>query len=264
MFVMFTFKTQIGDKTVESPVMGSGDMDRLRNLFPKNPVWGCSKSDMGNQMFPTVEEMKSLYDDLVEYFAKNIFNNEEYQTGNFTGSFAIVSSLRSMFQDIIRFCEQQLGFKRPESLAADIAQREAFYLQEKMDAREKERAEVLSFFGKLPHIKKPEDADLVARLQQKLAEYRLRLEDTYRHPDLAFMVEPTYRDATYKIEVLSALLALDNGKELDLCEMVKRALEQRKDHFFGEEYFNACAVIAHYVGQPFEGSDIQKELPKVV
>lgn len=262
MFIMYTFKVQTGDKTVESPVMGTGDITLLQKLFPKNPIWKCNKTNLGNQMFPTVEEMKSLYDDLAKHFARKEVSPKQFQTGNFTGSFAIVSTERTLFQDLIGFCEKELGFKRPAKLKTAMARKEVQYLHEKTSAEERAKSEALSVFKKLPLLKKPKSQVLIRRLTQKLAEYNERLARTSRHPDLAFMVEPEYRDTKYKIEVLSALLALKDGESLNFGAMMVAAMEKRKEYFHPDEYYGACAIIAHYAGSPFKGSDVRKELPK--
>lgn len=94
MFVMCLFKVRVGDKVVESPVMGFGDIAVLERLFPKNAIWECRKSTLDNVMFPTTQQMEALYTALVQYFAENVLSVELFQTGNATGSFPVVSTVR--------------------------------------------------------------------------------------------------------------------------------------------------------------------------
>jgi len=262
MFVMHTFTVEVKGKSLEGPVMGTGDINLLQELFPKNLLWKCRKSTLSNQMYPTIQEMKYLYDDLLRHFAEKDVSGREFQTGNFSGSFAIVSTERSIFQGIIGFCEKELGFKRPKKLRAAIAKKEAKYRREEEAQKKDRKGSTMAMFCKLPRLHKPKDSTLVARLGKKLQDYKSRLTRTFHHPDLAFSVEDGYRDTTYKIEVLSAVLALEKGKRLDLKKMVLKAMEKRGEHFFPDEYYNACAVIAHYLGTPFKGSDVRKELPQ--
>lgn len=217
-------------------------------------------------MFPTVSEMRSLHTVLIKHFATVELSDDPYQTGNFTGDFAVSSSLRSLFQDLVAFCEKDLGFKRPSKWQESASLMEARYAREKRKVKLERERVVVCVFGKLPHLRRSNDPSLLGKLSRKLAEYQVRLKDVQgcRHPELALMVDPAYRDAAYKIEVLSMLLKLDDGRELDFGAMAGKALEQHRDHFFPEEYLNACGVIAHYAEQPFEGSCINKELPEPV
>ncbi len=128
MFVMYSFKVQVGDKTIVSPIMGTGDVNLLQRLFPDNPIWKCKKSDLGNQMYPTVKEMKSLYSVLLRHFAKNEVSAKSFITGNVTGGGPLVtSSALSLFRDLIGFCERELGFTRPKKLQPALKRREEQY-----------------------------------------------------------------------------------------------------------------------------------------
>ena len=95
-------------------------------------------------------------------------------------------------------------------------------------------------------------SEALNKLRQKLAEYKARLSKSFRHPQLAFATEPGYRDATYKIEIVSSLLDLDADDKIDLVAMATLAMKQRREHFFPREYLNAYGVIAHYAGQPLK------------
>jgi hypothetical protein len=207
--------------------------------------------------------MKSLYSDLVSHFARKKVSAEEFQTGNFTGSFAVVSTERSLFQGLIDFCEKELEFQRPKKLRGAITRKEEQYRSEQAATAQKLQKATLLAFGKLPKLRKPSDHKVISRLEVKLHEYMSRRAKTFKAPDLAFAVEEGYRDTVYKIEILSSVLALEKGKKLDLKKMVLGAIQQRKEYFFPDEYFNASAVIAHYLGAPFKGSNVQKELPVV-
>ena len=259
MFVAYNFKVGVGNEMFESPTMGTGDVELLKKLFPKSTIWKFEKSPAGNQMFPTADEMRLLYDELVRYFVEVGVGTEEFQTGNFSGTFAVISSVRSLFRELFVFCEEKLGFQKPAELKEAALRRENQYLKEEADVRAQREGEMLSVFKGISHISKPGDSKILDQLRQKLAEYKVRLSKSYRHPQLAFAIEAEYRDATYKIEIISSLLSLDAGGEFNLVEMVTQAIKQRRESFSAEEYLNAYGVIAHYAGQPFKDSYIQKE-----
>jgi len=124
-FVMFSFKVQVGNESIESPVMGAGDIDLLQELFSDNLIWDCKKSELGNQMYPTVKEMKALYCALLKYSATHEISAKVFATGNLVGCGPLVkSSAKSLFRDLIKFCEEKLGFKKSKKMQAALARRE--------------------------------------------------------------------------------------------------------------------------------------------
>lgn len=124
-FIMFSFKVQVGNEQAEGPVMGAGDVTLLEELFPDNLVWKCRKSELGNQMYPTVKEMKALYRALLKYSATYEISDKVFATGNFVGGGPLVkSSAKSLFRNLINFCEERLGFKKSKKMQAALASRE--------------------------------------------------------------------------------------------------------------------------------------------
>lgn len=113
MFVTYGFRikpVQKG-KFYNHPPLGTGDIQRLQELFPDNPVWGAKTSQLGNVYYPTPEEARALYDALKDYIETHEVSGESYPTGNATGQFLIYSNLKSVFDDLITFFENELELK---------------------------------------------------------------------------------------------------------------------------------------------------------
>ena len=108
MFVGHTFTLPNGNK---SPWFGVGDIRRWRELFPENPIWKSNQRNgsLGNKFYPTQEEARLFYEALVSWKNSIRLVEDEYQTGNFTGSIAVVSDLESASERLIEFFEAQ-GF----------------------------------------------------------------------------------------------------------------------------------------------------------
>lgn len=257
--IFHVFEFERKGKVIESPALGTGDIERLKKVFPDNPIWKCRTGGVGNIYIPTEAEAKALYDALVQYYCANDLNDAQYPTGNATGSFLVVSNLLSVFDDLIAFFEKELGFKKPEEAERVISAKQKVCSERKAAELQEFRTKVLDGFGALPDLKKPTDEILLAWLKGKLAQYEERVAQTYQHPKLAMTVDPRYRDATFKIEILSAVLALKDDKGLNLKDLVTKALEKYGDDFDPSEYFTACGIIAHYLGTPFPGTKITKE-----
>lgn len=245
MFVMFNFNVDFEGKLHESPVMGTGDIERLKKLFPGNPVWKCRTSDLGNQMFPTVEEMKFLYIDVARYFTRKGLSPKPFQTGGFTGR-PVISDLRSLFSGLIVFCEQKLGFKRPKKLKRRMAKMEAQYKRQAAAKEAKERKDLLALVKTLPKLRRPGKIELRKRLELKLFEYKNR-----------------FPLPKYKIELLKALLLLKHGEQLDLRSIVENAMAKSKGLAVAEEYYFASCGIAHYVNRRVKGVRVTGKLPQL-
>ena len=259
MFIAYTFTIEVNDSNLVSPVLGTGDMRLLKDLFPLNPIWDCRTPDVDNKMYPTIDQMKALYLDIAERFAEQGASSESFQT-DFSGQFSITSSERMLFQDILGFCESQLGFKRPRELKQAMDEWEQIYSEEEHTQWTDFRTKALSHFHRFNNLKKIDDAILAVKLKEKLAEYETRLRNIGLPSCLAFISKRSYRDATYKKELLSSVLSLENGEELNLQEMASRALDKHHYAFRVDEYLNACLVIADYVGRPLEGGATSKGL----
>ncbi len=102
-------------------------------------------------------------------------------------------------------------------------------------------------------LKLPSDDTLRKRLQAKLIEYQNRKSGKgrqweYAHHTYAFEYFSGYRDAFYKVEVLTAvLLAEEPVNTYDLSiELVKK----QGDKFNIEDFTNACVTINHYLTDP--------------
>ncbi len=98
-----------------------------------------------------------------------------------------------------------------------------------------------------PVINKPEDPDLVSKLERKLDEYKKRLSDSlgeYQHPELAYMLSSSYRDSLFKSLVLEELLTAGKVVTYDLS----RKLFIEHAPFDVQAFQNACGVVDMYCG----------------
>ena len=98
---------------------------------------------------------------------------------------------------------------------------------------------------KSPKIKLPENSEMVQRLQDKLGDYKQRLEyeeseiDPYKAPETVFSM---LVDTRYKIAVLEKLL---NDGEVNTFELSKE-LNDQDGRLDTQAFNNACAVIDDY------------------
>ena len=97
----------------------------------------------------------------------------------------------------------------------------------------------------------PKDQTLRKQLEAKLKEYQKRKRGVgkvweFIHPELAHRLYPAYRDACYKEDVLSAILEAE--KPLDTWQLFIQ-LAKKYDNFNVDQFCNACAVVAHYLGE---------------
>jgi hypothetical protein len=102
-----------------------------------------------------------------------------------------------------------------------------------------------------PVITRPQDPELLAKLERKLVEYQKRAQEAQgtRHPESAYLTDYHYRDALFKSAVLREVLTKGEVKTYDLSlELAKQYEPLDMDRFN-----NACAVIAVYCGQLDEG-----------
>ena len=97
-----------------------------------------------------------------------------------------------------------------------------------------------------PKIKLPKDPDLVKRLQDKLEEYKQRLEkekkevdDGYRAPELVIHM---LAETNYKIAVLEKLFLEGEVNTYELS----RELNSRDKQLNSDAFNNACGVIDDY------------------
>ncbi len=113
MFVTYGFRikpVQEG-KLYNHPPLGTGDILRLQELFPDNPIWQAKTGGVGNAYYPTPEQARALYEALKSYAETHEESEESYPTGNTTGQFLIYSNLKSVFDDLITFFENELELK---------------------------------------------------------------------------------------------------------------------------------------------------------
>ncbi len=110
MFVAFGFKIKPvkNGQFYNHPPLGAGDIDRLNQLFPDNPIWKSEKSTLGNAYLPTREEALAFYRALKAYAERSEISSKEYTTGNFMGSLPVSSNLKSVFDELIQFFEDEL------------------------------------------------------------------------------------------------------------------------------------------------------------
>jgi hypothetical protein len=111
MYTFYCFRVQTKNGEKESPSVGAGDIMRLKELFPKNPIWKSCKNDGGNIYLPDLKQARALYKAMVEYRSKNNISRKQYVAGNATGSFgtfSVTSNLRCVFNDFIEFFEKTI------------------------------------------------------------------------------------------------------------------------------------------------------------
>lgn len=104
--VMYSFNVQTASGVEKSPFLGTGDMTQLKKLFPDNPVWQGRTGGVGNMLYISLEQAKALYEAMVKHYVENDVSDEQFQTGNFTGSIVVVSDLQSTFNELIEFFEK--------------------------------------------------------------------------------------------------------------------------------------------------------------
>ena len=88
--------------------LGFADIERLRELFPHNPIWNASMSNLRGAISfrPTREEALMLYDALVAYRQVRTPSADRYLI---EGTVFAYSSLKSVFDTLIPFFEKELG-----------------------------------------------------------------------------------------------------------------------------------------------------------
>lgn len=110
---------------------------------------------------------------------------------------------------------------------------------------------------KMSHfIALPANARLRAQLVAKLPEYKGRRAGKgkdweYTHPELAHKFYSGYRDACYKVEVLSAILS--SRTPVDTHQLSLELAIKYGENFSLEQFSNACGVIASYCGGQTDG-----------
>lgn len=249
--VMFTFNVATGDGIKKSPGLGSGDIVKLEKLFPDNPVW---KGSSHNVRHISIEQARALYDAMIAYYTENDVSDEQYQSGNFTGTFAVMSSLLSVFDDLIGFCQKELGFSSSSEAEKIVATKQQEAQSRAAQGRAAYRESVLVAFGKCDSLKAPATPAIRTRLEGKLAEYKERLEQwRYKHPDLAFMVEHGFRDTNFKIAVAEAVVGAADGACISLVDLYNQQFEKYGDRLNANELFTAWVVIADYLETPVPG-----------
>lgn len=103
-----------------------------------------------------------------------------------------------------------------------------------------------------PLLFPPKDAELRKRLRAKLAEYQSRKDGKgeaweYWHPEQAHIMAPAYRDACYKVDVLTAILSAAEGSPIKTFDLNLELVKKYGQMFDVEKFNNACAVIAAYL-----------------
>lgn len=255
MMVLYSFNVQIGNEVKESPLLGTGDITELKTLFPDNLVWKGHVGGLGNKHYINVKQAKALYEAMVKHYAENEVSDEQFPTGNFTGSFPVMSDLQSTFDELITFFEKTCGFASSEEAKKAIMVKQQTRKQHEEKARAEYREYAQSFFEKLGTLKPPTVAAIRGKLKRKLIEYKQRLRRwEFQHPDLAFRVEPGFRDTTFKILVTETVL--NSTEPVNLLELLKNQLEKYGDLLDAEEFFSACCTISVYLGTPLLDSKV--------
>ena len=108
--------------------------------------------------------------------------------------------------------------------------------------------------SKSPLLFPPKDAGLRGKLHAKLREYESRKRGVdkpweYWHPEQAYHISEEYRDACYKVDVLSAVLSATNEQPVNTFDLSLTLVEKYGKAFDVESFNNACGVISNYLGQ---------------
>lgn len=107
-----------------------------------------------------------------------------------------------------------------------------------------------------PLLFPPKDEALRRRLQAKLVEYQFRKNGKgkpweFWHPEQAHVTSRAYRDACYKVDVLTAVLDAQEGQPINTFNLSGELYERYGQAFDIERFNNACGVISNYLGQTF-------------
>ena len=105
-----------------------------------------------------------------------------------------------------------------------------------------------------PQLFPPKDAKLRRRLEAKLTEYQLRKNGKgepweYWHPEQAHIVSAPYRDACYKVDILSAVLSATDENPVKTFDLSLELAKRYGGAFDIEKFNNACGVVSNYLGQ---------------
>lgn len=251
MVVMHILKVQTGAKEIESPVFGTADFLRLQELFPDNPIWSARMSDMKNVYYPTLVQARALYDAMVKHYCNQDVSDQPYRTGGFVGGAPVISSLLSVFTEMIDFFEKELGFTCEAEAASIMAAKRKEYLEKNALKFAEYKQRILKECDASPSFRRV-DAEKRALLEAKITEYNARLSECYQHPKVAMSVDQSYRSSTFKIEVATAVLNIVLPSErLSTRELMEKGWEKFGDDFEPDDYISAIVVIAKYCGITF-------------
>ena len=244
MFIMFLFTVKSNNGTKESPRLGSGDVVRLQTLFPETTPW---KDGIDNHPTIALPQVEAFYRQLVEYYARQDVSDETYPTANLDGPFVVTSTLVSVFDDLIAFCEAELGLVGDGACRQLIAAKQRQNIERKAMALAAYRAEAEEFFLTLGRLKPPSTAVIRARLEAKRAEYVARNGRSRYPPRAAFQIERSYRDSAYKIALIDLLLA---GQEVSPAAFLEMNFEQYGQLVGAREVYDVCCIVSVYLETP--------------
>ncbi len=252
---LHVFRVKVENETKESPAMMGADIRRLRELFPHNSVWE-TEPRMGNLYEVTVAPAKALYKVMVEYYVANDVSDEDYETSNFVEGAPVVSNLRSVFDDLLKFFEDSLGFTCSTKNKNAIAAKQQAQRDRDEEIFQQYQGEVTEFFGKLARLYLPTEDNIRHTLETKLAEYKRRLAEKLLPRYAAFQTSHRFRDATYKILVAEAVLNAEPEVGVNLLDLALAQLKEYRERFDCEEFWTACAVISYYLETPLDEVEI--------
>lgn len=254
MYVMFFFWVKLGSERKESPRLGSGDLDRLKEIFPDLSVIAA----LGEHREVGMDEVERLYRQLVGFYAANEVSEEVYQTGNFSGAFAVTSSLVDVFDDLIEFCEKELSLHLEGDQRLAIAGKQEDRRRRREAEHAKYRSVALEFLRGFPNLKPPVDETIRGKLEAKREEYISRKAKVIHPPWLAFSIDLSYRMCVYKIGIIDLLLG---GQEVNPAEFCGRMFDEHGPDIDVEDlYKNALGVISIYLGTPLASGMEEKNL----
>jgi hypothetical protein len=227
----------------------------MGELFPQNNVWKKDRYGVNcNFREITLEEAESFYKVIVQHYVNNDISDDVYQTGNFGGSPVVTSNLLLVFDDLLAFFEKELGFTCSEEEKKTIVKKQNEHKEKVERANQEYLKESLDFFETLGVFHQVSDQVIRSKLEKKLEEYKQRTEEWVSEPSVLRANINGYRDTIHKIFLVEEVLKAN--KEIRIVDLARRQAEEFSEHFDTMEFFNACGVIAIYLGTPFEGTQI--------
>jgi hypothetical protein len=236
-------KVHSAQGSIESAPFGTGDIERFEKVMPDFAFW---KKAGHNLVTIDLEQAAAMYRVLIAYYAQNEISDEEYPADPLC-RVPVASNLRSVFDDLIEFCEGKLGLKDDGQERRRVGEKQ----EESRRAKEKRAAEELSaarkLFASLPALKLPSAPEIRSKLEGKRADYERRMANVMYPRQIALMVSHSYRASDYKIALIDRLLS---GEEVGMVSFLESMYAEHGDSLVVRDLYENCAIISVYIGAP--------------